>query len=280
MSVSGALRVNWPVERTVFLTLDFECDFGTALAENRYEAVRDVGQLVSLLERFEVPLTCFVQTELFEQRPEAVETLRNASVTVAFHPHSHSHKPRGETSIPWEIEESTSRFEEFFGEAPAGYRFPNGNVRGEDYEVLSEYGYDFDASVFPSWRPGHFNNSRAATTPTYLEEYDLFELPFTVYSDLIRIPTALSYCQVLGRPYWWVLTRWPPSVVVLNIHMHDLVTPSTIRELPAHYRALYSRNANGLSLLKGLTEAFQRRDYSFETLDHVHETLRGSSVDR
>jgi len=89
--------VGWPIERTVILTLDFECDFGTALPENRYEAVTEVGRLVSLLEEYEIPLTCFVQTALFEERPDAVETLREADTTVSFHPHSHTHKPRKET---------------------------------------------------------------------------------------------------------------------------------------------------------------------------------------
>jgi peptidoglycan/xylan/chitin deacetylase (PgdA/CDA1 family) len=272
--------VGWPVERAVTLTLDFECDFGTALPENRYEAVTEVERLVSLLEEYEIPLTCFVQTALFEERPDAVEPLREADTTVSFHPHSHTHKPRNETSVAWELEESTTRFEDFFGEAPVGYRFPNGNVRAEDYRLLANFGYKFDASVFPSWRPGKFNNTGAATTPTYRSGDDLFEIPFTIYSDRLRIPTALSYCQVLGRPYWWVLSRWPPSVVVLNIHMHDLVTPSTIQELPARYRVLYSRNVDGLSLLEKLIGTFQHRGYAFETLDVVHEMLREDVVNQ
>jgi peptidoglycan/xylan/chitin deacetylase (PgdA/CDA1 family) len=272
--------VGWPVDWTVLPTLDFECDFGTALPENRYEAVTEVEQLVSLVEEYEIPLTCFVQTALFEERPEAVETLREANTTVSFHPHSHTHKPREETPVAWELEESTTRFEDFFGEAPVGYRFPNGNVRAADYRLLADAGYEFDASVFPSWRPGKFNNTGAATTPTYRPGDDLFEIPFTVYSDRLRIPTTLSYCQVLGRPYWWVLSRWPPSVVVLNIHMHDLVPPSTVRELPASYRALYSRNGDGLSLLAELVGTFQQRDYAFETLDVVHETLREAVVNQ
>lgn len=270
----SATQLTWPSDRTVYLTLDFECDFGTALRQNRYEAVSDVGQLVSFLERFEIPLTCFVQTEVLQERPRTVETLRESESTVTFHPHSHTHKPRGETSIPREIEESTRRYQDFFGSDPIGYRFPNGNVRDADYQVLSEHGYEFDASVFPTWRPGHFNNTRARTSPTYRSADDLFELPFTVYSDWVRVPTALSYCQVLGRSYSWLLTTRPPPVVVLNIHMHDLVTPSTIADLPTQYRLLYSRNRDGLSLLGTLVDAFLTQGYSFETLDSAHRALR------
>lgn len=273
-----AISLEWPDDCRVYLTLDLECDFGTAVSENYYEAAGEVGNLVSLLEEFEIPLTCFVQTELLEQRPSAVDKLRDASVPVQFHPHSHTHTPRSETSVSWEVKQSWTRFREFFGESPTGYRFPNGNVRDADYRVLADHGFRFDASVFPSWRPGHFDNTDAPTVPTYRPGADLFELPFTVYSDRIRIPTALSYCQVLRRPYSWLLSERPPSVVVLNVHMHDLVTPSTLRTLPWHYRMLYSTTPDGLALLERFCETFEKQGYGFETLDEAHEQLRASTV--
>jgi len=256
--------LEWPFRDSIFLTLDFECDFGTALSENYFEAVDYVSELRQSLEQFDVPLTCFVQTELLEDRPEAVETLRNANVPVRFHPHSHSHKRRENSSIP----------REYFDESPTGYRFPNGNIKDGDFQLLSRHGYSFDASVFPSWRLGHFNNTHEPTIPSYRENFDLYELPFTVFSDRIRVPTTLSYCQVIGRPYTHALLRNPPSVIILNIHMHDLVKPSTISELPLHYRFLYSRNPNGLSLLNQLLTTFQQKDYKFKTLDDAFENLR------
>ena len=265
----------WPSNRTIYFTLDYECDFGTALPENTYGAIDHTRNLVSLLERLDVPLTCFVQTELLDERPEAVERLRKSDVSVAFHPHSHTHLPRERTSIRREIKESTDRFESFFGDQPTGYRFPNGNIRPDDYRLLSEFGYEFDASVFPSWRPGHFNNTKSLTTPQYLDDYDLVELPFTVYSDSVRIPTALSYCQLLGSPYTSVLTRRPPSSLVFNIHMHDLVTPSSYYQLPRHYQALYSRNRHGLALLEKALQQFKDQGYAFGHLDHAHESIRG-----
>lgn len=274
MSPSTSIVREWPTEKQVFLTLDFECDFGTALPENRYEAAQRIDTLVSILEAFEVPLTCFVQTELLKTHPEMVERLRKAGVTVSFHPHSHTHSPRGETSIPAEVEQSTAAYREFFGKDPVGYRFPNGNVRESDYEILAEYGYEFDASVFPSWRPGHFNNTGEPTKPTYRPNHDLFELPFTIYSNRVPIPTALSYCQVIGWPYVSALSQFPPPTIVFNIHMHDLVIPSSVTELPLRYRLLYSRNSAGDGLLREILDKLAGRDYSFATLDEAHNQLR------
>jgi peptidoglycan/xylan/chitin deacetylase (PgdA/CDA1 family) len=264
----------WPGDRRVYLTLDLECDFGTALSENVYVATEHTSRLAALLDRYDVPLTTFVQTELLDEHSEAVERLRAGGTDIAFHPHSHTHAKRGDTTSRFEITTSTDRFTEFFGERPTGYRFPNGNVRPSDYSLLAESGYRFDASVFPTWRPGHFNNVRSSTTPNYLADYDLFELPFTVYSDTLRVPTALSYCRLLGRPFVELLTRRPPGTVVLNVHMHDLVTPTSVHDLPALYRAIYARNDHGFELLARLVERFQRAGYTFETLNRAYEDLR------
>lgn len=266
--------LSWPDDGRLYLTLDFECDFGTALPENEYEALDYASEFVSTMEDHDVPVTCFVQTEVLDERPEAVETLRSCSTPVRFHPHSHTHRPRERTSIEDEIGTSTDRYREFFGAEPTGYRFPNGNVREADYRLLAERGYDFDASVFPTWRPRHFDNTDAPTVPQYLPSYDLFEVPFTVYHETLRVPTALSYCRLLGRPYTWLLTWRRPSVVVFNVHMHDLATPSTVSKLPRTYRMVYGRNDDGFDRLERVLESFAASGYSFGTLDDVHDALR------
>lgn len=266
--------LNWPDSRVVYLTLDFECDFGTAKAENTYEAVGQVDQFVTVIEEHGFPVTCFVQTELLDRRPEAVERLQDASVPVSFHPHSHTHSRRSEKSIPNEIKHSTERYRDFFGSNPIGYRFPDGDVRPGDYAMLADCGYEFDASVFPGWRPGRFNHLNTPNRPQYVPEADIYEIPFTVYRRLIPIPTATSYCQFFGPGYTELLSRWPPKVVVLNVHMHDLVTPSTVAALPRRYRLWYERGNDGLGILKKVSTRLEEAGYSFDHIDGVHAQLR------
>lgn len=273
MTASEPPEFVWPRERQFYLTLDLECDFGTALSENTYEAVESVGRLVDLLERENVALTCFLQTEVLEVAPGAVESLLGLD-DVTFHPHSHTHRPRSQIDVEDEIAESTKRYREFFGTEPTGYRLPNGNVRQVDYRALAERGYAFDASLFPSWRPGHFDNTGAPTRPHYFPDHDLFELPFTVFSDVVRVPTVLSYCRFLGRPFTWLFEWRPPEVVVFNIHMHDLVTPPSYRRLPPLYEKLYTRNDHGFELFERILRTFADRDYSFDTIDGLHADLR------
>jgi len=263
----------WPDKQQLYLTLDFECDYGTALETNTYQALEYVDELVAMLEAFDVPLTCFVQTEVLHDHPEAVEALRAASVPVSFHPHSHTHAPRTETSVRQEIAESTDQYRSFFDEDPVGYRLPNGNVRPEDYQHLAEFDYEFDASVFPSWRPGHFDNTDQPTAPSYLPSFDIVEVPFTVYSDRIRIPTALSYFRLLGRPFTGLVNHRPPQTVVLNV-MHDFVNPPRFDDLARPYQLIYRRNADGFGMFRRLLELFAQHDYSFDVLDSVNESIR------
>lgn len=264
----------WPAEKRVYLTLDLECDFGTALSKNTYLAAKQTDRLATLLEATATPLTCFLQTELLNEDPEAVEQLRSNAESVTFHPHSHTHLPRAQTSIRREIETSTEKYAEFFGTEPEGYRFPNGNVRPTDYRLLSSFDYLFNASIFPTWRPGHFNNSRLSMSPQYFSEFDLFELPFTVSSSIVRIPTGLSYCRLFGHIFMEYLFRSPPSTIVFNIHMHDLYTPETVNDLPPFYRAVYSRNDHGFKLLREIITRLRQAGYTFETLDTAHTQLR------
>ncbi|MEF8856366.1 MAG: hypothetical protein V5A16_02975, partial [Haloplanus sp.] len=156
-----------------------------------------------------------------------------------------------------------------------GYRFPDGNIRRRDYGTLADAGYTFDASVFPSWRPGRFDNSHESTLPAYLPELDLVEVPFTVFDRRMRVPTGLSYCRLLGRPYTDLLVAHPPPVVMFNVHMHDLVTPASYADLSPFYRAVYARNPDGFARLERVLTALDERGYSFSVVDHVHDALRG-----
>lgn len=269
------IALKWPTPNQVYLTVDYECDYGTALEENSFQALDYTDRLVDLIESLEIPITCFIQTEVLEAKPDEVEKLRAADVNVSFHPHSHTHKPRDETDVAEEVELSTHAFEEFFGDSPTGYRFPNGNIRPDDYGVLADHGYAFDASVFPSWRPGHFDNWDASRLPAYLPTHEVYEIPFTVYSSCVRIPTTLSYCRLLGRPFTELLLRRPPSTVIFNIHMHDLVNPDAYERLSPVYRAIYARNAKRPSLLQQILERFDAAEYGFGQVNDIYVSIDG-----
>lgn len=268
---------DWPLDQRVCLTLDLECDYGTALSEKHYGSTDRVADLVSVLERHEVPLTCFTQTELFEERPAVVEALADAAVPVEFHAHSHTHPRRREADVEYEVETSVDLIRDHFETDPVGYRFPDGASEDSDFEVLAANSVEFDASLFPSWRPGRFNNLGASDRPYRHEHSGVVEFPFTVASSSVKIPVSLSYLKLLGKGFERAVYWSPPSVVVFGMHMHDLFVPESYGDLSSFYKGVYARNKHdGLAILDRFIRRFAELEYGFDTMSTLYE----QTVDR
>lgn len=268
------VSTKWPLNKTALLTLDLECDYGTAIEDNAYEALGGVRELAALLERFDVPLSCFLQTEVLDVAPEAVAELERCDSTVEFHAHSHTHPRRDTADVPFEVDESVGRIRDRFGTSPVGFRFPDGWIDPSDYEVLGDHGVDFSSSVFPSLRPGRFNNLQQSRRPFYCRSSDVLELPFSVLSKYLPVPVSLSYLKLLGTPFSRLLYSTPPETIVFDFHMHDLVTPSTFDRLPFQYRAIYSRNKHmGFGILAEFISTLQALGYSFVPINEVYEEV-------
>lgn len=264
----------WTVDKTVVLSLDLECDYGTALRSNTYEAASKTPMFSSLLEEYDVPLTCFLQTEVLEAAPEAAEALERASIPVDFHAHSHTHPHPKRADFEYEIETSIDRVADHFSSDVVGYRFPDGAIPTDGYRLLADHDVDFSSSLFPTWRPGRFDNSSQTITP-HEPVADLLELPITPFSSTVRIPVSVSYLKFLGRPYRELVNRRPPNVIVFDIHMHDLVTTPAIESLPLPYRLVYNRNREqGVPILCQLIEELQQRGYRFTTMSDLYASFR------
>lgn len=264
----------WPVEKTVALTLDLECDYGTALETNTYEAAKHTPKLRSFLEEYDVPLTCFLQTELLEEAPEVVKTLQQASVPTDFHAHSHTHPHPKHANFEEELDASLKLIEDRFSNDVVGYRFPDGAIPTNGYKMLADRNVDFSSSLFPTWRPGRFDNLDRTITP-HEPLPGLTELPLTPFSSVVRIPVSISYLKLLGGLYQKLVSRYPPDVIIFDIHMHDLTTPSTISSLSLPYRMIYERNReHGYSVLSQFVEALQERGYRFETMSKLYMDLK------
>lgn len=265
----------WPTENTVVLTLDLECDYGTALQKNMFEAATKTSRLGELLERHDVPLSVFLQSQLIEEAPKAVRALEDADVPVEFHAHSHTHPKRENANVSFEVSESVRRIRDRFDTDPVGFRFPDGAAKASDYEILAEQDIPFNASLFPSWRPGRFNNSSESRFPFRHVSSGVLEIPFTVYSERIRIPIALSYLKLIGAPLERLLGWNPPNVIVFDMHMHDLFVPSSYRELPPVYQAIYSRHKNdGVRIFSKFVSGLKSAGYRFTTISELYQRIQ------
>ena len=267
-------------QKVVCLTLDVEQDYGDLLDEPSYEGLQHIPDLVNLFKGRNIPLTCFVQGSILETHAAQLEPF--SRLDVEFELHSYSHPGPNEIDSTAEIERGRQAYREFFHKDPLGYRTPLGAIKGKDYQVLASNGFKFDSSVFPSFRPGVFNNLRKPTKPYLLNETKIIEFPFTVFSDFIRVPVALSYIQLFGKPYLDLLkVVHCPNLIIFDFHLHNLFKLSSANKIPLArlsfiYRKIFSRiyqEEGGLHILDELITSLQKRGYTFHKLVDLYEAI-------
>lgn len=268
-------------EKAFCLTLDVEQDFGSRLGFESYEGLKHIPELAGVLKRREIPLTCFVQGSLLDTHPAEIGLFD--SLDVEFELHSYSH-PRTEAfDINYEIEMGKKVYRNFFHRDPIGYRAPLGVINEYDYRILSEAGFTYDSSVFPSFRPGIFNNLQKPIAPYVLNEHNIIEFPFTVLSPIIRVPIALSYIKLLGRPFINLLkTVRCPNLIIFDFHLVDLFQLECSASIPMQklsllnrkiFKRIYQDGIDGLNLLDELISVFLKKGYVFTRLNDVLKRL-------
>ncbi len=269
------------------LTIDVEQDYGELLIEPSYEGLKHIPELVGFLNSKSVPLTGFIQGSLLETHPHIIDEL--AKLDIEFELHSYSH-PGPDTINPrLEIEKGKKVYRHFFNQDPLGYRSPLGIIRDDDLQTLADNGFKFDSSVFPSIRPGVFNNLGKPVSPYRENSTGLIELPIAVFSRTIRIPLALSYIKLFGKPYLYLLRTFAlPRLIVFGFHLHDLLPLTSSVKLQLEnkaflyrqiYRKIYQRDTDGMALLDKFIGILQQRGYTFLKLSDVYHAIsRGETL--
>jgi len=268
-------------KRIVCLTLDVEQDYGDLLDEPSYEGLKYIPKLLKFLKEKNIPLTCFVQGFLFEVHPAKIEQL--VSLDVEFELHSYSHPGPKEMNTKLEIQRGKEAYRKFFGKNPLGYRSPLGVINGEDYEILASNGFRFDSSIFPSLRPGVFNNLGEPNKPFLINNTEIIEFPFTVFSSVVRVPIALSYIKLIGKSYLYLLRTFNlPTLIIFDFHLHDLFKLDSSDRIPLRkfsfiyrliFRRIYQYDREGLIILDKLITILRERGYSFQKLRDVYEAV-------
>lgn len=264
--------------KALCLTLDLEDDWNIDEPGFDHLTLDRLVDFVALVTDLKLPLSIFVVGRTLEQHPGAIHRLESA-LDCEFHLHSYRHDPAGTQDLRTEVREGKRAFRAHFGTDPAGYRAPLGRISTDGFEILEQEGFTFDSSVFPSYRPGVYNNLDAPIRPFIPQNVsELIEVPIgaTLYT---RIPLGHSYLKLLGEPFLQYLRVCPlPETIVYNVHLHDLYRTASHDQLPAAKRAIYARNMDrSEELLRDVIEIFRHRRYSPTTVSRLVEE---SEVDR
>lgn len=232
------------------ITLDMEPDYGDPQKQIRLlENLDYFERYVSIINKYSAKVTMFTVTNLFETR-EALFHKLTTRIPLEYSVHSHTHDPYNACSLD-EIRNSKQAYQKFTNKNPIGYRAPIGRITKDGLGYLLDHDFNYDASVYPSIRPGEFgySNLNMPNTPFEVTRKDgksLIEFPFTAV-EKIRIIFALSYVKLLGWGLYSLLLRFfgLPNFTLLLSHPHDFyfaeIPNSTVKGIE---NIALSRNSN------------------------------------
>jgi peptidoglycan/xylan/chitin deacetylase (PgdA/CDA1 family) len=255
--------------KRICYTLDLEEDHAGILTDS-YEGLQHLDEFIELCNLNQIHPSIFVQAKLIERLPEKIETLRRAGFDL--HLHSYSHPLKRKLNDYYEIQKSVELYRDFFGRSPTGYRFPQGDIRDEDYRWLREFGLRFSASVFPTIRPGYFNNLSKPLFPYMVDE--VLEIPFAVLSEVLRIPVSISYMKLVYPLHLMVKPSDATSVIVVDLHLHDLYDLKATAGMRLFDRIPYMRKRrDGVRVLLDYHRRLMAFGFSETSMSRISESM-------
>ena len=261
------------------LTLDMEPDYGDPQGHIRLLENPDYFErYTNIINKHGAKVTMFTVTSLFERFGEHFERFAQ-TIPLEFAAHSHSHDPNNGATRK-EVERAAQVTQNVRGDGPLGYRAPYGQITKEGLGYLLDLGYDYDASVYTSVRPGQFGyvNLDMPNSPFRIMRGDesLLEFPFTSLSG-VRIVFGLSYVKLLGWGVYASLWRTfgLPEVALALSHPHDFYFHQLAGFHPASLEKLaLSRNApHAFDLYDKMVAELKRQGYDFMLLSEIYKQM-------
>lgn len=265
------------MKKIACVTLDMEPDYGDPQQRIRLlETAEYFERYVTIVNKYGAKVTMFTVTSLFDKYGSAFLKLA-ARIPLEYSVHSHTHDPYNACSQE-EVRASQEAYQKFTGEPPLGYRAPIGRIDKNGLSHLLDYGFQYDASVYPSVRPGKFGyaNLHMPNVPFRVKRKDgksLIEFPFTAI-ERIRVVFALSYAKLLGWGVYSLLLNLfgLPNAALLLAHPHDFyfvnIPGNTVRGIE---RIALSRNSSrAFEYFDRMLNALRQRGYQFVFVSELY----------
>src|SRR5688572_10858325 len=268
------------MKKLACITLDMEPDYGDP--EKRIRLLQNPEYLekyISIINKYNVKVTMFTVTNLFEKFSTDFAKLATR-IPLEYSVHSHTHDPHNACSLD-EVQNSKQAYTKFTEKMPKGYRAPIGRITKEGLGYLLDHGFEYDASVYPSIRPGEFgySNLHMPNIPFAVKRADgksLVEFPFTAI-EKIRIVFALSYAKLLGWLGYSTLLKLfgLPNFALLLSHPHDFYfasIPNTTTK-GIEKSALSSNSLKAFDYFEKMVQFLAKQGYEFVFVSELYEQV-------
>lgn len=158
----------WPndADVAVAITFDVDAECGwlgegdsyqsrlTTLSEARFGVKRGIPRILPILQSYQVPATFYVPGDTAIRHREALQVLMDGPHEIGHHGHMHLRSDKVSASEQREeIERGIVALDKAFGVRPRGYRSASWEITPETFNLLAEYGFDYDSSCMGDDRP-------------------------------------------------------------------------------------------------------------------------------
>lgn len=273
------------MKKLACVTLDMEPDYGDPEKRIRLLEIPEYReQYVSIVKKHNAKVTMFTVTNLFGKFGDQFSRLA-ARIPLEFSVHSHTHDPYNACSLE-EVRASREAFRKFTGKEPLGYRAPIGRIDKQGLGHLLDHGFEYDASVYPSIRPGEFGyaNLHMPNVPFRVRRADgrsLVEFPFTAI-EKVRIVFALSYAKLLGWGAYSILLKFfgLPDATLLLSHPYDFYFAS-IPNSAVHgleHSALSRNSSRAFDYFDKMLGALKKQGYEFAFVSELYQARKDADL--
>jgi peptidoglycan/xylan/chitin deacetylase (PgdA/CDA1 family) len=167
----------------------------TMLSLGRFGPVRGLGRILGLLAGHEIPATFYIPGHTADHHPAAVDAILAAGHEVAHHGYLHlASQPLDSASQRAELEQGLAALGRH-GVRPAGYRSPGWEIVPQTLSMLTELGFEYDASLMADDRP-YWENSGTKPLLELPGHWSLCDWPYfgwtPYHGGLLADPAAVE----------------------------------------------------------------------------------------
>ncbi|MFC1504850.1 polysaccharide deacetylase family protein, partial [Spirochaetota bacterium] len=107
---------------------------------------RSTEGLLSLLDTYKTKATFFILADLFTWDPSVIDMIQDRGHEIAYHGHDHIRLTSAEI-LKSELRKSEGFIKKY---APKGFRAPEIFFYKEYFDIIKEYGFTYDSSIYSS----------------------------------------------------------------------------------------------------------------------------------
>jgi peptidoglycan/xylan/chitin deacetylase (PgdA/CDA1 family) len=257
--------------RSILLSFDIEefdmpLEYGRSISFQEQIRVSKEGteRILEILSRHKVKATFFSTVVFASEAQDLITRIVRGGHELGSHSYFHSKFEDADLS------ESRKELQNLSGSRVHGFRMPRMMPVSDD--LLQSAGYQYNASLNPTWIPGRYNNLKKSRT--VFTENGLVQLPASV-TPLFRFPLFwLSFHNIPITLYKLMCKRTINRDHYLNLYFH----PWEFTDLATSGLPPYVKRNSGQKMIdrfSSLIRWMQQEGYSFLTIEEFLSSKNG-----